>query len=58
MEIKPKIPPQSTTDKVPEGSDKVGCTFFYNKKQVQVVEVLEDALHVKNTEAPFDSFWI
>ena len=36
----------------------VGDTMRYDGKAVKVVEVLEDKIHVKNQQAPFDSFLI
>ena len=36
----------------------VGDTMRYDGKAVKVVEVLEDTLHVKNQQPPFDSFLI
>ena len=36
----------------------VGDTMRYDGKAVKVVEVLEDKIHVKNQQEPFDSFFI
>ncbi len=36
----------------------VGDTLRYAGKVVKVVDVLEDKIHVKNQQAPFDSFLI
>ena len=36
----------------------VGDTMRYDGKAVKVVEVLEANIHVKNQQAPFDSFLI
>lgn len=36
----------------------VGDTMRYDGKAVKVVEVMEDKIHVKNQQAPFDSFLI
>lgn len=36
----------------------IGDTMRYDGKAVKVVEVLEDKIHVKNQQTPFDSFLI
>lgn len=36
----------------------VGDTMHYADKSVKVVEVLDDKIHVKNQQEPFDSFFI
>lgn len=48
---------------LPKVQRKVGEVFTIDNKQVKVVEVLESSLegftlHVKNIEAPFDSFLV
>lgn len=48
---------------LPKVQRKVGEVFTIDNKQVKVVEVLENSLegftlHVKNIEAPFDSFLV
>ena len=48
---------------LPKVQRKVNDVFAIDNKQVKVVEVLESSLegftlHVKNTEAPFDSFLV
>ena len=63
------VPPAITTDitepfnVLPKVQRKVGEVFSIDNKQVKVVEVLESSLegftlHVKNIEAPFDSFLV
>lgn len=36
----------------------VGDTMRYDGKAVKVVDVMEDKIHVKNQQEPFDSFFI
>lgn len=37
----------------------LGQVFKHNERNVQVVELqAEGVYHVKNTDAPFDSYWI
>ena len=42
----------------PKVQRKLGDEFIIDEKQVQVVEVNDGQYHVKNKNAPFDSFWI
>ena len=61
-----QVEPAVTTESfnvLPKVQHKVGEVFTIDDKQVKVVEVLENSLegytlHVKNTEAPFDSFLV
>ena len=63
------VPPVITADTtepfnvLPKVQRKVGEVFTIDNKQVKVVEVLENSLegftlHVKNINAPFDSFLV
>ncbi len=42
----------------PKVERKLGDEFTIDEKQVVVVEVKDGEYHVKNKNAPFDSFWI
>lgn len=43
---------------VPKVQRTLNEKFTINGKRVEVVEVLDGSFHVKNLDAPFDSFWI
>lgn len=47
-----------STITVPKVERKLGDEFTTDDKQVVVVEVNDGEYHVKNKNAPFDSFWI
>ena len=42
----------------PKVQRKLGDEFTIDNKQVVVVEVNDGEYHVKNKNAPYDSFWI